>query len=570
MLRAPRTLSALAPIPVYTGLLIWLTWPLASHATTHLPRVCGNDALYEIWVLTWVSRALVRDPAGIFDPPVYVPSRHVLFYGPNGFGVLPYFAPVFLPTGNPVLAVNVTFFVCMTLAAWGLHRVTTYWSGSELAGFVAAWTLLTGPQWTFTLAAWPTSLAIHYVPWIAALAATSMRGIRAVTVMTGLVVLQSLANPVYVAPSVTAPVALIAVSQWLRRSTRASGTRLFAALILAGAVLSPMYAGYWAVRSQTLSQEARGPVHHQAQPPGDGRADAGRGFDFPLVLPWQRTFLAPVMQTSLVLIVIGGLIAALRSRSLDVRAKTGWRHAALWAAVGLFLAWPVIVLFGGLEVRTPLWALVAWLGLSPLQELAGLWRLDLSMVMGLALLAGLAFAASEPVVGRAPLARAALALVVVVAMYAELRVGMLREGFYERGDGDRGVSYVLREAPRPDTPLVRALEQGRGPVLELPENLISDAFVMFRSIYHRRPLVNGVSSYWPSGYLERRALAASLPDPTALSELRRVTGVTTIVVHPGARRWWAWERVAEHGGRSDVRLVARIEDSLLFEVTGRP
>ena len=564
----PRALVALAPIPLYAGLLIWLTWPLASHATTHLPRVCGTDALYEIWVLAWGSRALFTDPTGIFDPPIYFPSRHVLFYGPNGFGVLPYFAPIFLATGNPVLAVNVTFFVCMTLAAWGLHRVTTHWTGSELAGFVAAWTLLTGPQWTFTLTAWPTYLAIHYVPWIAALAATSVCSIRAVAAMTGLLVLQSLTNPVYVAPSVAAPVALVAVARGLRRSTRASGARLFAALILAGAVLSPMYAGYWSARSEAFSQANRGPVHRRTQAPAVGESAVAGTLDMPLVVPWQKTFLAPVMQASLILIVIGGVGAALRPRILDARARIGWRHAGLWTIVGLFLAWPVIVFFGGLEVHTPLWALIGRLGLSPFEEIAGLWRLDLSMVMGLALLAGVAFAACERLVGNARLARVAVGLAVAAAMYLELRVGMLREGFYTRRDTDGGASYALREAPRLDTPLIRALQQGRGPVLELPQNVFNQASVLFRSIDHGRPLVNGTSSYWPPTYLERRELAAALPNPKALTELKRITGVTTIVVHPGARRWGAWEQVAERGGRSDLRFVARIDDSLLFEVTG--
>src|SRR5262249_11669081 len=121
---------------------------------------------------------------------------------------------------------------------------------------------------------------------------------------------------------------------------------------------------------------------------------------------------------------------------------------------------------------------------------------------------------------------------------------------------------------RLDTPLVRALQQGSGPVLELPQNVFDDASVVFRSIGHERPLVNGYSGYWPPTYPERKALAADLPNPKALGEFKRATGVTTIVVHPAAGRWQEWELVAERGGRDDLRFVARVEDSLLFEVAG--
>ena len=59
-------LRALALLAAYAGLVIWLTWPLARHASTHLSDTgLGSrfDPLFDIWVLSHESHALVTNPA---------------------------------------------------------------------------------------------------------------------------------------------------------------------------------------------------------------------------------------------------------------------------------------------------------------------------------------------------------------------------------------------------------------------------------------------------------------------------------------------------------------------------
>src|SRR5262249_39807757 len=96
-----------------------------------------------------------------------------------------------------------------------------------------------------------------------------------------------------------------------------------------------------------------------------------------------------------------------------------------------------------------------------------------------------------------------------------------------------------------------------------------NARAMFRSIVHWRPLLNGYSSYWPSGFPERMAEAARPPDAGALDTLRTTTGLTSVLVDldeldPGARvRWLALATTPE----THLRLVARDEHALLFDVT---
>jgi hypothetical protein len=51
------------------------------------------------------SRAILT-PTALFDANALYPAPRTLFYGPTAFGALPMFAPAFLATGNPTLALN--------------------------------------------------------------------------------------------------------------------------------------------------------------------------------------------------------------------------------------------------------------------------------------------------------------------------------------------------------------------------------------------------------------------------------------------------------------------------------
>jgi len=48
-------------------------------------------------------------------------------------GALPYFAPAFLATGNPVLASNLLFLGGVTLTVCAVHRLVAGWTGLESA-----------------------------------------------------------------------------------------------------------------------------------------------------------------------------------------------------------------------------------------------------------------------------------------------------------------------------------------------------------------------------------------------------------------------------------------------------
>src|SRR5262249_41207905 len=161
----------------------------------------------------------------------FYPAHHTLFYGDTGFGALPYFLPVFLASGNPTLAINLTCFGCIVLTAWTLHLVTVRWTGEPFAGFAAAAPYLMNPWvlWGF-IPSPPAYAVLQYLPLIVLFAATPSARFREALRLLPLIVLQALADVAYIAPAVFAPLGLLAVVRLVRTRTRAAGARLLGVL----------------------------------------------------------------------------------------------------------------------------------------------------------------------------------------------------------------------------------------------------------------------------------------------------------------------------------------------------
>src|SRR2546426_1545156 len=220
--------------------VVWLTWPLAAHLGTHLPSTeaaCSFDTLLIAWVLAWQTHALATAPLHFAQANIYHPARHALFYCEAGVGALPYYAPAFLLTGSPALALNVTLLGGVALTAWALHLVVRRWTSSHLGGTVAAWTFLT-TRWV--LWEWgpvaPNYVVLPYFPLIVLLVATPAARLGDALRLVPLLVLQGLTS-IYVAAAAMIPAGLIAAGRLVRRSTRASGLRLAVALSLGAALL---------------------------------------------------------------------------------------------------------------------------------------------------------------------------------------------------------------------------------------------------------------------------------------------------------------------------------------------
>ena len=566
-----------AALICYVSLVVWLTWPLAAHLSTHLPNTtfaCAFDTLFSAWVLAYETHTLTTAPFQLLQANIFHPAPDTLFYGPTAFGALPYFAPTFLVTANPGLAINGLFLGSVALTAWSLHLVAFRWTGSHLGGFFAAFAFLTN-RWILWkwLPTAPHFAVLQYIPIIIFLAASADTRVSRRIMLLCLIVLQCLTEPAYIAPAIIAPLGLLAIVRLVRPSSREQGLALLGILALALLALAPVYAGYESIRSANpdLSEQ----TYWKNLPPTQ--------------LPWgpMRPDAATALTPVALLLVSAGLASAIwRHRNrLGEFIGTPWMHAGLWAAVGVAISISPTIEWFGEPLRLPHAFVFDWV--PQLGHLRIPARLGVAGLMGLSLLAGLAFAEFgariQISIGRRPLAalaRFVLASSIAVAMYAQYahEIGLpaaLRSQPLPK-------HYPLVAAIAPDSSVLHVLERPGGPLLELPLDLggsgilavavepaTAHARAMYRSIHHWRTLLNGYNSYWPAAFDERMALAQKLPNEMALAQLHRETGLEMILVHTRAlprRARSRWLSIAKHPAGSRLRLVARDHGDLLFRV----
>ena len=566
----PHATSVAGVLVLYGGLVVWLTWPLGAHLATHRANThpaCGFDPLHIAWALAYQTHALTSNPARLSEANIYFPAHRALFYGDGGFGALPYFMPTFLLTGNPALSLNLTFLGCVVLTVGALHLVVHKWTGSHLGGFVAAWTFLMTrwTLWEFIPSA-PQYAVLQYLPLIVLVAAEPAASFKRALLLLPLVVLQSLASLLYLGAAVFAPLTLLALVRLARPATRRAGFRLLGVLLLAGLVLLPVAAEYGAVRAAN---------------PGLDDQTYWRWWHPVTTLPWGLLWgygastAVPIATVGLIAVGAASLALSARSRRLPW-ACTAWAHSAFWAGTGAIMSLSPAATWHGRPVRLPNAMIADWLPIYQFLRIPN--RLGVVGLVGLALLTGVAFAeCARRLRDRerrdlfARFGPAALATLVVAGAYAEYSRA---EPGFDRDALPR--SYPLALATSSDSPVVRALQAPGGPLIELPVGLLPPlgcvpgphAQAEYRSIFHWRPLLNGYSSYWPAGFLERMVLASRLPDPEALSTLRRETDLEMILVHVQdlePLQVPPWLAIAEHGA-GGLRLLTRDGGDLLFKV----
>jgi hypothetical protein len=513
------------------------------------------------WVLSRETHTLTSNPSQFLDANIYFPTRQALLFGDTGFSALLYFFPIFALSQNPTLAINLVFFSCVVLTAWSLHLVVDRWTGSYLAGFAAAWTFLTTPWvlWTFVPSA-PSYAVLQYFPWIILLASRSDFGWRHVALLVPLLVLQSLADAVYVATAVIVPMGVLAIVRLSRTSTRRSGSLLALSLLLTLVGIAPVYLGSLLVliRNVDLLHQTHWTIHRCGS----------------LKITSFMHGPAAVGIPALALIVIGfGLRMGdgIRSRG---RERVAWYAGGFWALVGVAISLPPAFEWNGQLMHLfPHTLIEQWTAVYDVIRVPR--RLGIPGLFGIAILVGLSCSQIREVVGQAcdgtrrsqPILRRGLFFFIVMiwsaAMYFQLGARVLLP-----------YTYPLAPAPGLSPKILNALGQGRGPILELPVPAMSDspelqAEAMYHSIAHWRPLLNGYSSYWPAGFPERMSVAHRLPEQTAVASLHNESGLETILVHLARLdriERAAWREVTSLGNRQDLKLVARDGDDLVFAV----
>lgn len=558
----------------YFGVLSWLTWPLASSLASRLPAAAvglawQHDLYYSVWVMAHGSHALTSSAASFANANIYHPAASALFYGPAGLGALPLFSPVFLVSGNPALASNVTFLLGLALTGVAMHWIVHRWTGSDLAGAVGAVTVLFNYWllWGFVPAV-PHWAALFFLPVIAFVAAACVDSPRLFLLLVPLVLLQCLTDLVYVAPAIFAPLGVLCALRVVRPSQRAAGLRMVGALVLVLLVLAPLYYGYLAIEAANpdLASQSKWTITEAS---------------VPTVLP-ERLFrgFGPFLLTpvGIVLIVAGGLASFLRRRAGDTTALPGgWAHGWLWMIVGGALALHPVVHVAGEVFSSPLALLARWV--PSLDAIRVPSRLGIAGLVGFGILSGVAFGEIADRIhayvkprGIALALSGALAVVVLASVYHAYA------GSYRNFNGLTAMPqvYPLQYAPAPvPESFLPILQSSKAPVLVLPAGTGKDlarphALAMYRSIGHWYPLLNGYSSYWPAGFSERMTEASRLPARDALDRLVEDSDLAFIWLNskflkPAQRSAWGSPPRPSNGRRGLV-LVAREQFDLLFAV----
>ena len=573
-------LKAVLLFVAYALLVGWLTWPLPAHLTTHLPDV-GVTRRYDNLVLAWAlaheSRTLASDPRAFPDANAYHPARRALFYGEAGFGALPVFMPVFLASGNPALALNVVFLGGVALTGAAIHWVVRRRTGLASAGFVAAWAFLT-TRWVLWrwLPSVPAYAMLVWLPFIIDLTADGPRG-RDGPLLLALVALQCTVS-FYLAVAIAPPLLAVGLCRTVR-GDGATGLRILGVVAAASLVTLAVYSGSLLVRHGSPSFRTQS-VWYDSARASMPVSELFWGFHSPLTVPLA----VPA------LVLAGALLAGRAVGPL-------WRHCLVWVAIGLALSPTPTLTFHRRPIVLPHALLARW---SPLYDLFRVPpRFGIPALIAGAMLAGMGFAALARRVRAVP--TPVLTVLAALAMYVDYAHGSALAGLLEVPVTRR---YPLMAAPRPDSPLLRILREDGGPLLELPVGGVRgpDSFfdapyqadAVYRSIFHRRRILNGYNGYWPAGFPERMALARRLPDPAALAALRDGTGVELVLVHvkrfgmaerdgcrlaahyvPGGRHCSAavgapyrktWVALARAGGGPGLTLVARAGPDLLFRL----
>ena len=282
---------------------------------------------------------------------------------------------------------------------------------------------------------------------------------------------------------------------------------------------------------------------------------------------------APAMLLALTLAGgLAGLAAGVRRR---MHTATGALDGGEWSAILVLLALAFVALslgptirVGGVEVGPGLYRPV-YEALPFLRAVRVLTRFGVVFLLATGLLASLGAAtllARTPPRWRA----AAAALLAAAALMEYWPAGLAYEPY--RWPPEAAVYRTIRARPAAEA------------VLELPTAALRpdahdprDAAAMLRALYHRHPVVNGVSGFIPP--LTTRianALAvqtpATFPDEDLLAALRSVYPLRWLVVHPSemhAAEQALWRR-ARAGEIAALRPVLTGADPELYELQRLP
>jgi hypothetical protein len=617
---------------LFIALSLLMTFPLILHLEDHIPsdRV---DPLYTVWVMNWELKSGLRGFQGFFNAPIFHPHTGTLLYADFLPALTLLAAPLYLLHPHWVWVYNILFIFAYVLCGWGMYRLVLYLTGERVAAFTAG-LIFAFFTYRFAHISHLELLTMGWMPFLflSLFKFFDRPAVRHILGIGLFFVLQTWSCAYYGAfLGIFFAVALF----YLTSKTKAYRRLIYwkRMLLLAGSgllFLVPYYLPYLIVHQKMLFSRSPDEVVRfsaqlqfflsvprwtslwgrvfRSQPspewiryPGivavalaaAGAVLYGKTYGRELGREGKKLFLGWDL-----LVILAGLawlqidaqaagmgallrmgIPCLLLLSIGLRVWLAGRRKRTDAfspplrslALRLFLAillasWllslgPRILLFDKPLAVGPYKLLYE--GIPGFQGLRAPGRLIVITMLAAAVLAGTAVARwsarIKPMAGRAALG--GLLTILVLADYAavplplaEVPVGKKIPPIYEFLRGQTAPDALI-EFPLPMTPR----ENGR------------NALLMYYSIYHGKPLVQGYSGYFPPGYTAVREVLENFPSDKTIGLLRDL-GVGYVIVHAHDYRKEDAFRILEDLAErpDDADRLADLEEDVLFRLRPGP
>jgi hypothetical protein len=458
---------------LFAALSIAWTWPLGAHIGSRIPADAGDPVLNTY--LIWWNAATLPFTRGWWDPPFFFPMRGALALSEHLAGVAVISSPIQLFGGSPVLAYNVSLLASSALSGWFTYLLVRRLTGSTPAAICAGLAYGFAPFRAAQLA----HLQVLTSQWLplqllgmhAYLEEGRRRwlGLAAVSWL-----IQGLSNGYYLLfTPVLVALWLFWFPRWRIDAKR--GLTLVATLGVASVPFIPLLVKYREVHEALgLTRGAAEIVSLSATPASFVSPPWMLAFWPPQRVPAREDDLFPGI-TALLLIVAVIAVAAMSGR---------WRSAIRERAPLAFYAAAAVVMAaltfgpGGADAGDWRWIRpYFWLTLLPgFDALRVPARFAMLCALCTAVAAGVAIAHAMPV--RRPWR--ALFIAAVAA-------GLMADGWLD----------PMRLVTPPGRQALAAVPVDAA-ILELPpDERHVNLMAMYRAFFHRRPLVNGYSGYFP-------------------------------------------------------------------------
>jgi hypothetical protein len=468
-----RWIRHLIATAIFIALSIANTWPLAANLTRAVSD--PGDPFICAWILDWDWYATLYQPLSLFHANVFHPAKYALAFSENLYGIAILLFPLRAAGVAPLTAFNIGMLAGFAFCGFAAYllgaRVTNSFAAGLAAGVFYAFVpfrFVHLPHIQHIWGGWLPMLLFALLLYGERPTRRRAAFFAAMFVMNGLTNIHYLFFGAFAA----AITALLLIPRESRRP-------LIVATLVALAILAPFLYPYAAASKlygmqRTVEDLARFSATISDWLPHDGE-------------PERRLY-------------PGALALAVGAAGLFSRRTSARALALLWIAIGFAGSLGVHTQFhsflygavpGFRAIRVPArWAVIAYVGLAILIALA-----------------------TAIVAKRSRIA----ALIVPAAFVVALWQAPVRW-------------YLIDPKPAPVYTWL-ATQSLQGGVVELPIAQESDYDVMFRSMVHHKPIVNGVSGFAPPQRTELDTLAHTIPLPDALIDRLIESDVELLILH---------------------------------------